>query len=125
MSTNRIGWAVQDYAFAIKQGSAGSYRVTLTVTQSDGSALPTYDGWTAELDLFSNFGVTPTISLTPTVTGDAVAKTLTMDLTFTESMTANVEPQILRGDIFLTQPTSGDLYTPANITLTVEKSYSL
>jgi hypothetical protein len=122
--TNRIGWTLQCFQFLIKQGSAGKYRVVLTVLQADSSPLPSYDGWTASLKLAAPNDSKVAISIAPSVVGDSVAHTLTVDLVFDEALTENAPRGLLKGDLFLTQPVSGDRYCPANIELTIEKSFS-
>lgn len=124
MATNRIGWPITDYAFAIKQGSSGSWTFTLTVTNADGTALPTYDGWTAAIKLVSVLDGRTAINMTPSVVGAGAAHTLAVAFSFSEDDTASLTPAQYIGDLFLTQPTTGDKYSNANITLTVERSYS-
>ena len=119
--TNRIGWAVTDYDFTIKAGSDGSYQFVLNVTNQDGTGLPTYDGWTAAVAFKSPFTQQTAISKTPTVTGDAVAKTLTFDLDFESADTVNLRPAKYEASVWLLDPTDSGFYCPANLSLTVEQ----
>lgn len=120
MATNRIGWALTDYSFSIKSGSNGAYQVTVVVTNDDGSALPTYDGWTAALDLYAPFVSTPAITIAPSVVGDTLTKSFTFDLTFTPAMTQNINPVTLHGSIWMTNTANDSEFCPANISLMVE-----
>lgn len=119
--TNRIGWAVTDYDFTIKAASSGSYQFVLNVTNQDGSALPTYDGWTASVIFRNPFNGAAAITKAPTVTGDGVAKTLTFDLDFVEADTENLVPAKYEASVWLLDPSDSGFYCPANLTLTVEQ----
>ncbi len=119
--TNRIGWVVTEYDFTIKAGSNGSYQFVLNVTNQDGTALPTYDGWTAAVSFKSPFTSQAVITKTPTVTGDGVAKTLTFDLDFVSADTANLQPAKYEASVWLLDPTDSGFYCPANLSLTVEQ----
>jgi hypothetical protein len=120
MATNRIGWTLQTFGFTIKAGSGGAYQFTLNVTTSDGSALPTYDGWTCEIAFFGNFAPTAALTKNPTVTGDSGAKTLTFTLSFDEADTIDLTPGDYTATVWMTDPTDGEIYAPAKLTLTVE-----
>jgi hypothetical protein len=124
MSTNRIGWIPADYTFAIKAGSSGAYSFTITAQQADGSALPTYDGWTAVLALFGPYARAAALTKSPTVTGDSGAKTLTFDLVFDPADTVNLTPANYIGSVWMTDPTDDGMYCPAVVTLTVENHNS-
>lgn len=120
MSTNRIGWTLQNLAFSIKAGSSGSYEFTLNVTQDDGSALPSYDGWVCEIAFFFGYATTASLTKTPTVTGDAIAKTLTFTLALDPADTINLRPGDYTASVWMTDPTDDGEYCPAQLTLTVE-----
>ena len=120
MTTNRIGWPLTEYTFTVKAGSAGSYQFTLTVTQADGSALPSYDGWTATIAFFLGYAATAALTKTPSVTGNAGAKTLTFDFTLDSTDTADLKPGSYVGSVWMTDPSDSEMYCPAQLTLTVE-----
>ena len=120
MTTNRIGWPLTEYTFTVKAGSSGSYQFTVTVTQADGSALPSYDGWTATIAFFFGYASTAALTKTPTVTGDAGAKTLTFDFTLDPEDTINLRPGNYVGSVWMTDPSDEGEYCPAQLTLTVE-----
>jgi hypothetical protein len=120
MTTNRIGWALNEYTFNVKAGSSGGYQFTLTVTQADDSALPSYDGWTATIAFFLGYASTAALTLTPSVTGDDVAKTLTFDVSLDPADTASLKPGNYVGSVWMTDPSDSGQYCPAQLTLTVE-----
>lgn len=124
--TIRFGWDITNFSGAIKQGSTGSIKLTATVTQEDGSALPTYDGWTAALKLFRTQQATaPDITQAPTVTGDAANKRLIFTISFVPNDTKALAVGTLIGDLLAIDPAGTSDYYPANISLAIERSYTL
>lgn len=118
----QIGWIPASFSLSIKQGSAGTSRIVMTVTNADGTALPSYAGWTAQAKFYF-FNLATPITKVPTVVGDPVAKTFTVDITFVPTDTATASPGPWTGDLCMTDPL-GNLYYPANFTLLVEPSYA-
>lgn len=121
---SQIGVTVAQEEFSIKQGSAGTERFTMVWQNADGSPLSTYDGWTCVVEFISPFDQRTAIRLTPTVTGNAGAKTLTFDMEFVSATTADLRPGTYPGDVCLTQPVTGLPFYPADIILTIEDSFA-
>jgi hypothetical protein len=119
---DRFGWNRQKFEWSIAAGSSGTKRgVALVDDAITGDPLPDYDGWTAKLELYA--GTVLKITKEPTVTGDAGAKTLTIDVSFdpadTESL-APTSPITLHGSVWFSHPSTSEKYTPARIFLKVE-----
>ena len=119
----QIGWVPKSFSLSIKQGSAGTSRVVMVVTNSDGSPLSSYAGWTAQAKFTLAYPVSTPITKTPTVTGNAGAMTFTVDIAFVEADTATASPGLWAGDLCMIDP-SGNLYFPANFALTIQPSYA-
>jgi hypothetical protein len=121
--TTRIGWAVEPVVATIKQGSGGAFRLTMTVTQSDGvTPLPSYDGWTCVVALCRTVQGDPEITLEPAVTG--ASPQFLVDVIFSTDDTKDKAPGELKGDVCMIEPVTGKRYYPADITLTIERSYT-
>jgi hypothetical protein len=125
VSDIRFGWDLPTVTARIKQGGSGEITLTATVTLEDGSPLPTYDGWTAAMKLFrSPQSAEPEISKTPTVVGVPAEKQLKVTIALGRADTKGKEIGDLVGDVCVTDPAGNDDYFPANVTLTIERSYS-
>jgi hypothetical protein len=124
MPTIQIGFAIADVSLAIKQGSSGSCLLTAVVTQEDGSALPSYSGWTAKLALCRTPQSAPEITLSPTVVGDVPNKAFKITVAFLPATTATVPVGTLQGDVLMTPPGGTDEYYAGNVTLEIERSYT-
>lgn len=121
---SQIGVTLEPLEFSVKAGSAGTQRFVGVWTNPDGSALPSYTGWTCAIEFISPFTEKVVITLAPAVTGDLGAKTLTFDMVFVEATTAELNPGVYLGDVCMIQPTTGLPFYPANIALTIEPSYA-
>lgn len=121
---NQIGVTLEPLEFAIKRGSSGTQRFTLVMANPDGTALPSYDGWTCVVEFKNPYNNQTAIRLTPTVSGDAGAKTLVFDMTFAISTTSTLAVGTYSGDVCIVQPITGKYYYPATMTLEIQPSYA-
>jgi hypothetical protein len=123
MST-RFGWDITEVAATIKQGSTGSIALTATVTKADGSALDSYSGWTADMKLYRLPQLsTPEIDKVPTIAGDAPNMQFHITIPFVKADTKDLAVGEIKGDVCMFDPL-GNQYFPANVTLTIERSFS-
>jgi hypothetical protein len=124
MTTTRIGWTPLDVALVIKQGSTGATLLTTVVTNADGSALSSYAGWTAKLALYRQPQGTPEITLTPAVVGDAPNKQFLVTVSWAHADTVNAAVGTLVGDVLMISPDGTQDFYSANVTLTIERSFT-
>jgi hypothetical protein len=123
MTTIQLGWSIEEADLAIKQGSTGSCLLTAVVTKEDDSALDSYDGWTAKLELFRlPQNSAAEITVTPSVVGDAPNKRFLITVTFLPADTADKNVGELTGDVLMTDGTQ--VFYAGNVTLTIERSYT-
>jgi hypothetical protein len=94
----------------------------MVVTQADGSALPTYDGWACEIVIVSPYTQRIAINLSPSVTGNAGAKTLVADMVFVTATTAELPIGVYLGGVTMIDP-DGNREPPAKITLTIQHGF--
>ncbi len=123
MSEVQIGWKLDQVCASIKQGSSGAIELVATVENDDGSPLPSYDGWAAELKLFRKPNIEPDLTITPAVVGNTEAKQLVITIEFAAEDTADVAPGTLSGDVRMLAP-NGKPFFPANFELNVQRSFS-
>lgn len=120
MSIDYFGWTPRQLNYSIVAGASGSKEFVLTVTQQDGSPIPSYDGWTCEIAFFVGYATTAALTKTPAVTGDAIAKTLSFILEFDPEDTIGLKPADYLSTVWMTDPTNSGKGPAARITLTVE-----
>lgn len=122
--TTRFGWDITEVLATIKQGSSGSIKLTATVEKEDGSALDSYTGWTADMKLYRlPQSTSAEIDLVPVVVGDAPNKQFDITISLSKDDTKSLDVGVLKGDVCMFDPL-GNQYFPANVTLTIERSFS-
>lgn len=123
MTTQAIGWTVTPLTYTPVQGSSGAQRLTANVVQSDGDPLPTYDGWTCEIAIFSPFTLQRAIYITGDVAGDADAHALSFGMTFATATTQNLQAGTYRGGVCFIDP-DGHRSTSASASMACASSRS-
>lgn len=83
----RLGWDLSKVNAAIVPGTSATVDIVATATQSDGSPLPSYDGWTFSANFISPYTFTQAFALAGDITGNGTDHTLTATLLFTPSNT--------------------------------------
>lgn len=122
--TNYIGWQTIDYAATIKAGSSGQQQATMRVDAGGSPPAPisSYDDWSCQINFTSPFNSRTAITMSPEVTGNAEAMTLTITLAFTPEMTEGLLPGVYVGDIIMTSVSQGRYMPLSSYELTIERT---
>lgn len=121
MSTQQLGWAVSDLDWSIVAGVDATQALTATVTQANGTPLPSYEGWTCRVAFYSPYTFVIAFVLRPIVTGDGTAHTLTAPLIFVPATTAGLAPGVYTANAIFIDVDGNTVNCPATIRLTVEE----